>query len=281
MVGMPLTYEQAKVAKAIQTAYHRQAKKGKNQAAILGAMYEYMPGFKRLLDAGAVEEAADRYPGFRQFANLLERTAEAIQSGAIAVPGRPATPRQNEPMDEWRKLAAAMDLRMRQLAEEGVPLTAVIERMTGYLLDLHKIWTSTTDDQLVTLCNEFPGFRRYAELMEDAAEAERQKPSRPYDGLPELPDAIKEQLSALLRAAAKLECDYQAVLDAAGAPAPGQWTMPLIQFHSQWRDDLVRFKAALLAGVPQKSRDIVLPALEDMERRIVELEARVRGPVTT
>ncbi len=78
--------------------------------------------------------------------------------------------------------------------------------------------------------------------------------------------------------AAKLERDYQAVLDAAGAPAPDSWIMPLIQLHSQWRGDLVRFKAAShLAGVPQKSRDIFLSAFERMERRIIELETRVQG----
>jgi hypothetical protein len=181
-------------------------------------------------------------------------------------------------MSEYRRLAAGMDLRMEQLAAEGVPVSAVIDRMTGHLPDLHWIWTSTTDDQLAMLCREYPGFYRYAALMEEAAEAERRKPARLYDDLPELPDALKEQLLALLGTAARLERDYQAVLDAAGAPAPTPWIRPLIELRTRWEADLSRFKAALQsAGVPQKSRDLVIPGLDRMARRIAELEGRVQA----
>jgi hypothetical protein len=48
--------------------------------------------------------------------------------------------------------------------------------------------------------------------MEEVATAERQKPARPYDDLPALPEALKQQLSSLLSSAAKLERDYQSVL---------------------------------------------------------------------
>ena len=195
---MSLTDEQASIAQAIDREFHRLVRQGKSQATILGLMYDHMLLFKQLMDAGVIQEAADRYPGFRQYAKILERMTRGIRSGAIAVPGRGVKPRQNDPMSECRRLAAAMDLRMEQLAAEGVPVSAVIDRMTGHVPDLHRIWTSTTDDQLVTLCREYPGFHRYAALMEEAAEAERRKPARPYDDLPELPDTLKEHLSALL-----------------------------------------------------------------------------------
>jgi hypothetical protein len=64
--------------------------------------------------------------------------------------------------------------------------SAIIERMTGYMPDLAKVWNSTTDEQLAALCCEYPGFHDYAVLMEEAAEAERRKPAKPYDDLPEL-----------------------------------------------------------------------------------------------
>jgi len=276
---MSLTKEQAKIAQAIDGEFHRLVKEGKSQATILGLMHGHMPLFKQLMDAGVMQEAAGRYPGFRQFAKVLERTARGIQSGAIAVPGRRAEPPPNDPMSEYRRLAAAMDLRMEQLAAAGVPVSAVIDRMTGHLPDLHRIWTSTADDQLAVLCREYPGFHRYAVLMEGAAEAERLKPARPHDDLPELPDALKEQLVALLGTAAKLESDYQAVLDDAGAPAPMSWIRPLIELRTRWEADVNRFKAALQsAGVPQKSRDIILPGLERMAQRIVEQEGRVQRP---
>jgi hypothetical protein len=181
-------------------------------------------------------------------------------------------------VSNYRQLAAAMDLRMRQLAEEGVPRAAIIERMTGYIADLGRIWNATTDEQLAALCHEYPGFHTYAALMEEAAEAERQKPARAYDDLPEFPDALKEQLSSLLGTAAKLERDYQSVLDAAGTPASSPALLPLGQLHAQWQADLTRFRAAIqCASVPQKARDIVLPGLERMAQQIATLAARVRA----
>jgi hypothetical protein len=53
----------------------------------------------------------------------------------------------------------------------------------GYVPDLHKIWVGTSDQQLMALSNEFPGFYRYALIIEEASEAERNKASRPYDGM--------------------------------------------------------------------------------------------------
>lgn len=48
---------------------------------------------------------------------------------------------------------------MRQLASQGVnDGHAIINRMMGYVPDLHKIWVVTNDDQLMALSNEFPGF---------------------------------------------------------------------------------------------------------------------------
>jgi len=59
-------------------------------------------------------------------------------------------------MHEFRRMAAAMDLRIQQLTAEGVHGLALIERMIGHLPDLHRIWVATSDYQLATLCNDFP-----------------------------------------------------------------------------------------------------------------------------
>ena len=117
-------------------------------------------------------------------------------------------------MHEFRRKAAGMDLDIQHLAREGLQGPAMIERMVSHLPDLARIWSGASDDQLATLCQEFPGFRQYARLMEEAAVLERSKPSRCYDDLPELPDALKEVVAALLATAATLERRYGAVLDA-------------------------------------------------------------------
>ena len=83
-------------------------------------------------------------------------------------------------MNEFRRMAAKMDLHMRQLSAQGVnDRHVIIDRMMGYVPELHAIWTGTSDDQIVALCNEFSEFYRYARIMEEASEAERNKPSRP------------------------------------------------------------------------------------------------------
>ena len=275
---MKLTDEQASIAQAIDSEFQRLIKLGKTHATILGQMHDHLAGFKQLMDAGVMREAGDRYPGFFRFAKVLERAARGIQSGAIPIPGgRQAPSRQTDPLGACRNLAAAMDLRMRQLAEEGVPTQAIIGRMTGHLVDLQKIWTSTTDEQLVMLCAEYPSFHHFATLMEEATAAESQKSNRFYDGLPELPAVIKEQLAALLGTAARLKRDYQSVLDAAGAPVPPDWLAQIVKLHAQWTADFVRFRDALKsAGVPRKSHDIILPVLDGMARRIGELEGRAQ-----
>ena len=66
-------------------------------------------------------------------------------------------------MNEFRRLAAKMDQHMQQLAAQGVnDAPAIINRMMGYVPDLHKIWVGTANDQLIALSSEFPGFCRYA-----------------------------------------------------------------------------------------------------------------------
>jgi hypothetical protein len=178
-------------------------------------------------------------------------------------------------MQEYRKLAAGIDLRMRQLAAEGVPDPALISRMMAHMIELQRIWTSTTDQQLALLCREYPGFYRYASLMEDAAAAESRKPTRSYDGLPEFPGPVKQQLSSLLMGAAKLERDYQSALDAGTGPGARQRIGELTNLYRTWRADLARFGVVLQSpDIPQKSRDIVMLALDRVSQQIAALEAR-------
>jgi len=281
MHRMAPTNQQLWIAAKIDTRMQKLIRAGKDNIAIMAAMADHMPAFHQLLNTvqpGDLDQLTRKFPGFYRYAKILESVATGIQSGAIPVPGRKEAPRQPEPMAYYRQRAAAIDLRMRQLAEERVPRSAVIARMTGYVIGLGTIWNTTTDDQLAALCREYPGFHTYAALMEEAAEAERQKPARPYDDLPPLPDALKEQLSSLFGTAAKLERDYQSVLDAAGTAPPAEWLLPLDRLHAQWQADLTRFRVAIEdAGVPQTSRDILLPGLDHLAQQIAKLEARVRA----
>ena len=53
---------------------------------------------------------------------------------------------------EEHRIAAAIDQRVRQLEAKGVSDEALPEHMVGYLLDLQRLWSTTSDELLASLC---------------------------------------------------------------------------------------------------------------------------------
>jgi hypothetical protein len=176
-------------------------------------------------------------------------------------------------MNEFRQLAAKMDQHMQQLSAQGVnDAPAIINRMMGYVPDLYKIWVGTTDDQLIALSNEFPGFYRYALIMEEASEAERNKPSRPYDGMAQFSEQHKQQAAQLLATAATLERGYQAFRGAGNLQGFQPQLNQVGQLHRQWLSDLENFKSSLRAqGVEPKALEYVNEAFGRFAERINKL----------
>jgi hypothetical protein len=151
-------------------------------------------------------------------------------------------------MNEFCPLAEKVDQHMQQLAAQGVnDAPAIINRMMGYVPDLHRIWVGTTDGQLIALSNEFPGFYRYALIMEEASEAERNKSSLPYDDLAEFAEEHKQQAAQLLTTAATLERRYQALRESGNPQVSQAQVNELGQLYRQWLCDLDSFKNSLRA----------------------------------
>jgi hypothetical protein len=149
-------------------------------------------------------------------------------------------------VNEFRRLAAKMDQHMQQLSAQGVhEAPAIVDRMMGYVPDLHKIWVGTSDDQLIALSNEFPGFYRYALIMEESSEAERNKPSRPYDGMAQFSEQHKQQAAQLLATAATLERGYQAFRGDGNLQGFQPQVNQMGKLHRQWLSDLESFKKLL------------------------------------
>jgi hypothetical protein len=173
-------------------------------------------------------------------------------------------------MNEFRRRAAKMDQHMQQLAAQGVnDAPAILHRMMGYVPDLHQIWVGTTDHQLMALSHEFPGFYRYALIMEEAFEAERQKGSRPYDGLAPLSEPYQQQAAHLLATAATLERGYQAFLESGNAKVSQPQVHEMDQLHQQWLSDLESFKSALRAqGAEPRALEYVNEAFGHLAERI-------------
>jgi len=180
-------------------------------------------------------------------------------------------------MKDFRRMAAAMDERVRQLTDDGVMGGELLHRMVGHLPDLQRIWTGTNDQQLATLCQDYPGFYRYASLMEEAAEAERANPREKFRDLPELDDSLKPLLAALLTDAATLERGYQSLIDDRNRPGLRRLTDELHETHSDWLAKRERFILTLKAtDAPKIVLDMVNPALDQMADRITQLKLRVQ-----
>jgi len=178
-------------------------------------------------------------------------------------------------MNEFRRLAAKIDQHMQQLAAEGVnDAPAIINRMMGYVPGLHKIWVGTSDDQLMALSDEFPGFYRYALLMEEASEAERNKPSRPYDGMSQLPEQQKQMGAQLLTTAATLERGFQAFLGSGNLQVFQPQIKELEKLHQQWISDLASYKNSLRAG---RAEPMTIEYVEEAFGRLAERIKKLAG----
>jgi hypothetical protein len=86
---MNLTAEQLRVASMIDAKMQKLVGAGNDDIIILTEMFDYMPGFKRLMDTSesdAMDELCRRFAGFFRYAKTLEMLATGIQSGVIKVP---------------------------------------------------------------------------------------------------------------------------------------------------------------------------------------------------
>ena len=144
--------------------------------------------------------------------------------------------------------------------------------------DLHKIWVGTTNDQLIALCNEFPGFYRYALAMEDASQAERAKSSHPCGDMAPFSEENKQLVAQLLATTATLERGYQAIGGSGKLHVVELPVNELAQMHRQWLADPERLKISLRTqGAEPRIQQFVNEAFERPAKRI---EARSTGSST-
>ncbi len=176
-------------------------------------------------------------------------------------------------MNEFRRLATKIDQHMQQLAVQGVSEAhAIINRMMGYAPDLHRIWVGTSDQQIMALSREFPGFYRCAHIMEKASEAERNKASRAYDGMAEFSEQHKQIGAQLLTTAATLKRGYQAFRASGNLQVFRPQLGELGRLHQQWLFDLDAFKDSLRKqGAEPKVQEYVNEAFGRLIERIKQL----------
>ena len=94
--------------------------------------------------------------------------------------------------------------------------------------------------------------------MEEASEAERNKASRPYDGMDGFSEEHKQRAAQLLVTAANLERGYQAFRGSGNLQVFQPQVNELGRLHRQWLSDLDGFKNSLRAqGAEPKALEYV------------------------
>jgi len=107
--------------------------------------------------------------------------------------------------------------------------------------------------------------------MEEASEADRNKTSRPYDGMAEFSEEHKQWGFQLLVTAATLERGYQA-FRGRGMQVFQPQVNELGRLHRQWLSDLDSYKSALRAkGAEPKVLEYVNEAFGRLAERIQQL----------
>lgn len=180
------------------------------------------------------------------------------------------------------QVAVAIDVRVRQLALQGVSGHALADRMIGYMPELQKLWTSATDEELAAYCRDYPGFLRYARVMEEVSERMRADTGIPagVKQLSPLPDHFKQSLERLFTQGSGLERGLQGLIDESSRNRLNVKTTPLLQqqfreldaVYCQWGPAILEFLNQLQAsGLSSEVQHMVRQSLESMASRIDSL----------
>ena len=171
-------------------------------------------------------------------------------------------------MPDASQIAAAINLRVRQLEAQGITGIALANHMIGYMQDLHRIYNTTSDRTLCDLCRRFPGFERYARLMEEVSEqnqAMMAASTHPYGDLPELPEPLKASLLHVMRAAAELESEFQAAVDDGREDQAERLTAMRRRLADDLRKLVLEFRSS---DLPLRTQALVQQAIKAVAERI-------------
>ena len=173
-------------------------------------------------------------------------------------------------LEENWEIAAMIDERVRQLTREAVSDTVLVNRMLGYMPALHRLWVSAPDEELAALFDAYPGFVRYARLMEAMSEALRTGVCvRPgVTDLPPVEEPVKGLFEGILATGATLEQQLQQRQEERLADKDAQ----LETLYRQWISVVPQFVAHVKSStLPPRSQGMIVQVLEEMAARIDSL----------
>lgn len=171
-------------------------------------------------------------------------------------------------MPDSREVAAAIDQRVGQLEAQGIRGRALVDHMLGHMHDLQRLYETVPDHVLLDLCRRFPGFERYALLLEEVSEKNGvmiAAGTHPYGELPELPESLKSSLIHLMRGGVELERLFQAFVEAGRADQADKLTAMRRTWAADFQTLVSDFRAS---DVPPQAQAVVQQVVKAMAERI-------------
>lgn len=140
--------------------------------------------------------------------------------------------------------------------------------MVGQLLDLQWLWSTVSDEKLMSLCREYPALYRY--------EAESKKAKTSYGHLPPLPDSVKKTVAQLLTDGATIERGLQTIIDRQEQRDMWLEIEIMDSHHEHWVTQFAGLADLLrTANVPRETQVMMMRIFEPMAQRINYLHAQV------
>ncbi|MGH8159208.1 MAG: hypothetical protein ACREPQ_13895 [Rhodanobacter sp.] len=171
-------------------------------------------------------------------------------------------------MPDAKRMAAAIDLRVRQLEAQGIKGPALVDMMFGHLQDLQWIYNTSSDPVLLDLAQRYPAFERFARVMEDFSEQNQAMlaaGTHPAQDVQELHGSLRESLEKLLRDGVELEREFQDAVDTVRADQAER----LDTMRRRWATDLEKLVEAFRASdVPLHAQALLQQGLIAMAKRI-------------
>lgn len=156
-------------------------------------------------------------------------------------------------------VAARIDEAVTDFERQGLSGGQLVAAMVPHLPDLQDLWNRVEDRELRELCLTYPGFHRFAALIENFSAQDQQmrvSGMHPFQHLSELKEPFRSEAERLLRLAGELQ---------AGNGSAEQ----RITLLYGWKQDVDRLLSGDFAGpLPEKTAEVLFTAFGTIETRM-------------
>ena len=172
---------------------------------------------------------------------------------------------------EHDRLAGEISARMQELAAEGIHGSAVLSHMTKHMFGLMQILAEGSNEELVVLRRTHPPFQEYMRLMGESSAAERERITRSFKKLPDLPEPLKGRVLTALITGISIEKRLQAAFAEPDSPYYVERVEGMRMFMAQWWERAVQIKRDLEGpGIRRPARKAAWSMLHKAASRMAD-----------